>query len=687
MFGKACAGRGRSELPWITGISDWSKMKGSRGKNKIGKLETHFSSEAHAAALRDYFHFVCEDQHVDKLLTKAQREGLIDTESQLCKNREVVEMLFDVVKVITRNGLALRGCEFSDDHSDGNFCEIVRLLSRHNPVMKSWLENRSSRKYHTTYMSPQSQNEFIMLLGEEIRAIISDKVNQSGFCSVMADTTPDVSHSNELSVAVRFVDSETLEPEERLVRVSETNDKTGEGQAKDIVKSLESSNIPLSTIQFQTYDSTASMSGVHNGAQKKLSEILKRKIPYTKCIPHGLNLVIEHGCEATTLISKVFDVLEQLFVFFTRSTKRNKDLKDKLEQIENALQLRNLSKTRWAACAEAVKAVWTSFDAIVEVLRILENSSDRETKTEASGLYNTMINIDLICGLMLLKNIMYKTKMLSDYLQGESINIAGALIAINSTGQALKRIRADEKEVDDEIQAAVVVATNYGTEPLADFARLHRFRRPSRHLDDNPDTASPLLSNITSCYRSEYYKFLDTVIATLGEKSQTLKDVFEPFLNVVDPDKPGNLNDAKKLVATFPSVFPSDTSAAIHNEFKIFFEYFVRERAESAEKRSEVAITKAASVSLKLSKKHGLFKRVAKVYQLFLTAAPSVCKNERSFSSLKRVKNYLRSTMSGDRLNDCMLLAVERDLTDQIDLKKLAIKWSMLKDRRQKIAH
>jgi hypothetical protein len=51
-------------------------------------------------------------------------------------------------------------------------------------------------------MSPQSQNEFIMLLGEEIRAIISDKVNQSGFCSVMADTTPDVSHSDELSVAV-----------------------------------------------------------------------------------------------------------------------------------------------------------------------------------------------------------------------------------------------------------------------------------------------------------------------------------------------------------------------------------------------------------------------------------------------------------------------------------------------------
>ena len=56
----------------------------------------------------------------------------------------------------------------------------------------------------------------------------------------MADTTPNVSHSDELSVAVRFVDSETLELEERLVRVSETNDKTGDGQAKDIAKSCRS---------------------------------------------------------------------------------------------------------------------------------------------------------------------------------------------------------------------------------------------------------------------------------------------------------------------------------------------------------------------------------------------------------------------------------------------------------------
>ena len=52
---------------------------------------------------------------------------------------------------------------------------LILYIPRHNPVMKSYLENRSGR-YHTTYMSSQSQNEFIMLLGEEIRGMISDKV-------------------------------------------------------------------------------------------------------------------------------------------------------------------------------------------------------------------------------------------------------------------------------------------------------------------------------------------------------------------------------------------------------------------------------------------------------------------------------------------------------------------------------
>ena len=42
--------------------------------------------------------------------------------------------------------------------------------------------------------------------------------------------------------------------------------------------------------------------------------------------------------------------------------------------------------------------------------------------------------------------------------------------------------------------------------------------------------------------------------------------------------------------------------------------------------------------------------------------------SERSFSCLRRVKSYLRSTMTQTRLNNVMVLHVYKDLTDELNL-------------------
>ena len=83
-----------------------------------------------------------------------------------------------------------------------------------------------------------------------------------------------------------------------------------------------------------------------------------------------------------------------------------------------------------------------------------------------------------------------------------------------------------------------------------------------------------------------------------------------------------------------------------------------------------------------MAKHRGLYKLAAKVYKLFLTADPSVVKNERSFSLMKIVKSYSRNKISGERLNDCMILAAEKDITDTADVNKLTKKCSILKNQR-----
>ena len=60
----------------------------------------------------------------------------------------------------------------------------------------------------------------------------------------------------------------------------------------------------------------------------------------------------------------------------------------------------------------------------------------------------------------------------------------------------------------------------------------------------------------------------------------------------------------------------------------------------------------------------------------------TVASNERSFSKLKLMKNYLRSTMSNDRLFYLIVSSVECDLLDAIDIQKPVNDWTKMKDRK-----
>lgn len=52
---------------------------------------------------------------------------------------------------------------------------------------------------------------------------------------------------------------------------------------------------------------------------------------------------------------------------------------------------------------------------------------------------------------------------------------------------------------------------------------------------------------------------------------------------------------------------------------------------------------------------------------LLCTAPVTVAVNERLFSKLTLVKNYLRTTQSDSRLNDLLLLFSEKDIVDDIE--------------------
>ena len=138
-------------------------------------------------------------------------------------------MMLDICRTLARQGLSFRNVH----EEDSNFDQLVQLVGRYNNTMRAWLteSERDQRPYHTTYMSKLSQEEYITLLGENIEEKIVEEVNSAEIIGVIADTTPDISHMDQLTVAARFIDSNN-KPKERLIDTAEIKDKTGEGMAK-----------------------------------------------------------------------------------------------------------------------------------------------------------------------------------------------------------------------------------------------------------------------------------------------------------------------------------------------------------------------------------------------------------------------------------------------------------------------
>ena len=520
--------REKSEEVWsMHGMRLWHRMK-SIGKGKKGKLEKHFSSNAHCAAVADLSSFSKTEGHINLMYDKKKRAIEIRKEKEVIQNRKVIEIFLDITRTLGRQGLAFR----EDAEENGNFFQIVRLVARHSPTLKSWFDDKYSRPYHATYCSPESQNIFIELLADAIRKEIIARVKDAQLFSVLADTTPDTSHTDRLSCAVRFV-GPTGEAEERLIEVKELKDKTGLGHARAILATIDAAGLNCDYIAFQSYDFAATMSGECKGAQAMLSKELKRHVPYIPCQRHRTNTIIEHAARACPLIISLFEQLEALYVFFVSSTKRNSVIVENIAAVENALQLRNLSETRWTARAESVQAVWVSYEAIIESLQSLkEKPDDSKMVADADSILRKILRFDFVAFLMFMKNVMWKTKILTEHLQEEKLNIIDALTAIKGSIISLQRMNASDEEFDNLIQAAAIFVKRLGVNPENEYERFHRPRKPPRKIDDNPATASHLTFQVF--YRSQMRHVLCTLITELSDNLQSCIVKVKP-LSILQP--------------------------------------------------------------------------------------------------------------------------------------------------------
>ena len=120
----------------------------------------------------------------------------------------------------------------------------------------------------------------------------------------------------------------------------------------------------------------------------------------------------------------------------------------------------------------------------------------------------------------------------------------------------------------------------------------------------------------------------------------------------------------------------------LHGELKLLNEIIKQRLPEVKKVKSVDTITSLfcndeVTVQMNLA-----LSNVLRLLQTYLLAPMSAASGERTFSSQRRVKTYLRSTMTEVRYNNLMVLHVNKERTDKLDLNLIAKLFTQKNERR-----
>ena len=141
------------------------------------------------------------------------------------------------------------------------------------------------------YTSPEIQNQMIAIIGTAILDEIIGRVKLAKFYAIIADETPDMSQTEQLSLLVRFVWNG--EVEERLLTLMPMEETTAEVLFVAVTQELQKHVIDLVLLRGQCYDGANNVAGVHTGLQARVNFTFRN---FTFCSLHSLLCSCPQSC-------------------------------------------------------------------------------------------------------------------------------------------------------------------------------------------------------------------------------------------------------------------------------------------------------------------------------------------------------------------------------------------------------
>lgn len=658
-------GYANSSLAGDQGYSDW--------KNLTNILTSHEKSPNHIKNCQSWRE-LSSRLHLYKTIDK-ENERIIRAETEHWN--QVMKRLLCIVQFLGTQGLAFRGTkETLFKRNNGNFLKLVEYIAKFDVVMAEHVRRVTSEETHVHYLSKKIQHEFISLLSTKIQERILNELKQATYYSIILDCTPDVSHTEQMTLVVRFVkfvENEKVSIKEHFLGFVPITDSTGEGLTEILLNELSIRNIPLKDMRGQGYDNGSNMKGKHIGVQKRILDLNSRAF-FVPCGNHSLNLVVNDAALSCPIAVDCFSIIQEIFNFFSSSTHRWSIL----VKHASTLTVKPLSNTRWESRIEAVLPlryhIEEIYDAVYEASK--DQKLDAFSRNTALGIAKKLQSYKFLCCLVTWHEILFKINMVSKALQKVTSDLQSSMDLVKSVQRFLEKMRSDEG-LNNVITGANELAEKVGV--AAEFEKETQVRpRKTKRQFSYEIKDEPVPAGRTSFKVNFFFVVLDTAISSLKERFELMENHSKSFKFLYDI---GNLQtwDRKELkdACTHLHNVLSDGEECDINGVELFEELQIF--------APMLPSGRSPAKALSFITENGYmdtFPNVFVTLRILLTLPVSVASGERSFSKLKLIKTYLRSTLSQERLSGLATMAIENELLNEMDTDLILNEFAKMKARK-----
>lgn len=168
---------------------------------------------------------------------------------------------------------------------------------------------------------------------------------------------------------------------------------------------------------------------------------------------------------------------------------------------------------------------------------------------------------------------------------------------------------------------------------------------------------------------------IDRLVAELRKRLTAYSNLHEVFGFITD-FKSLPADELRARATNLVASYPADLEPSFVDEFVQFTFLVMTERDQSVVHMSEML--KADGGLLQAT-----FPNVGIALRIYLTIPVTNCEGERSFSTLSRVKNHLRTTMTQQRLQALSLMCIESEVLQSVDFDDIINDFAKQKTRRR----